>query len=158
MSGLRSASHVTAESRRCLIELTFQVAMRTTVLQCEAGAAAAGRGGLRIVDLERRADQIVDEIDLGSSHVIERYRIDEHSRAASLDHDIVVGALAFGVEFILKARASAAFDADAQHRAGRFLPQDFADSPRGALGYGDVDAHLLSESQSARLQHRQYDS
>jgi hypothetical protein len=28
MSGLRSASQVRAESRRCLIELTFQVAMR----------------------------------------------------------------------------------------------------------------------------------
>jgi hypothetical protein len=29
MSGLRSTSHDSAESRRCLIELTFQVAMRT---------------------------------------------------------------------------------------------------------------------------------
>jgi hypothetical protein len=29
MSGLRSASQVRAESVRCLIEFTFQVAMRT---------------------------------------------------------------------------------------------------------------------------------
>jgi hypothetical protein len=29
MSGCRSASQVTAASRRCLMEFTFQVAMRT---------------------------------------------------------------------------------------------------------------------------------
>src|SRR5215468_11519904 len=81
--------------------------------QREAGAAAAGRCGLRIVDLERRADQIVHEIDLGSSHVIERDRIDQHSRAALLDRNVVLGTRTFGVESVLEARAAAAFDADA---------------------------------------------
>src|SRR5690242_2584729 len=135
MSGLRSASQVTAESRRCLMELTFQVAMRTAAdaLQREAGAAAAGRGGLGIVDLERRADQIIDEIDFGSGHVVERDRIDQHGRSALLDDRIVVGALAFGIESILEPGAAAAFDADAQHRAGGFLTQDLADPPRSAL-------------------------
>ena len=50
-----------------------------------------------------------------------------------LDHDIVVGALPFGVEFILKAGAAAAFDADAQHRSGGFLTQNLADSLRGPV-------------------------
>src|SRR5579864_5295800 len=96
MSGLRSASQVRAESMRCLIEFTFQVARRTGkgILQRETGAAAARRGGLRIVDLERRADQIVDEVDLAAGHVIERDRIDQHRGAALLDDDVVVGAVA----------------------------------------------------------------
>src|SRR5271154_6160092 len=134
MSGLRSASQVSAESMRCLIELTFQVAMRTgdlndraNELEREAGAATARGGGLRIVDLEGRADQIVDEIDFGARHVIERNRIDQDGGAALFDHDVVVGAAALGVEFVLKARAAAAFDADAQHRAGGLLAKDLAD-------------------------------
>src|ERR1700722_11480495 len=116
MSGLRSASQVRAESVRCLMELTFQVAMRTAaaclVLKGEARTAAAGRGGLRIVDLERRADQIVDEIDLAAGHVIERARMDQPRGAAFLDDDVIVGAVAFGVELVLEARAAAALDAD----------------------------------------------
>src|ERR1700730_9799869 len=74
MSGLRSASQVRAQSVRCLMESTFQVAIRTAPscvgLRGEARTAAAGRRGLRIVDLDRRADQIVDEVDLAAGHVI----------------------------------------------------------------------------------------
>src|ERR1700684_362728 len=107
MSGLRSASQVRAESVRCLMELTFQVAIRTgatcLVLKGEARAAAAGRGGLRIVDLERRADQIVDEVDLAAGHVIERDWIDQHRGAALLDDDVVVSSVTFSIEFVLKA-------------------------------------------------------
>src|ERR1700687_1534676 len=107
MSGLRSASQVRAESVRCLMELTFQVAIRTgatcLVLKGEARAATAGRRSLRIVDLERRADQIVDEVDLAAGHVIERDRIDQHRGAALLDDDVVVSPVTFGVEFVLEA-------------------------------------------------------
>src|SRR6185369_8783917 len=89
ISGWRSASQPTAASRRCLIELTFQVAMRT-VLEGEARAAAAGGGGLRIVDPEGGADEVVDEVDLGAGHVVERHRIDQNGGAAALDHDVIV--------------------------------------------------------------------
>ena len=93
-----------------MIELTFHVAMRTG-LESEARAAAAGGGGLRIVDLERRADEVVDEIDLGAGHVVERDRIDQHGRAALLDHDVVVGPAALGVEFVLETGTASASDA-----------------------------------------------
>src|ERR1700733_480779 len=126
MSGLRSASHVRAESMRCLIELTFQVAMRTSrsALKREAGAATAGRGGLWVVDLEGRANEIVDEIDFGAGHVIERNRVDQHHHAAAFDDDVVVGFAALGVEFVLVTRSSAAIDADRYHVIWRFPAKD----------------------------------
>jgi hypothetical protein len=72
------------------------------------------------------------------------------------DDSVIVGALAFGIEFVLETGAAAAFDAYTQHGTGGLLTQDFADSPRCALSDGDigawVGAHLLSLSQSARLQ------
>ena len=43
----------------------------------EAGAAAAGGVGLRVLDLERGADQVVDEIDFRARHVIDRDGIDQ---------------------------------------------------------------------------------
>ena len=49
MSGLRSASQVLAESRRCLIELTFQVAMRT-------GLAPYFSGSMILSDLPSPAE------------------------------------------------------------------------------------------------------
>ena len=60
-------------------------------LQREAGAAAAGRRGLRVLHLERGADQVLDEIDFRSGHVIDRDRIDQHGRAVAGDHQIVGG-------------------------------------------------------------------
>src|SRR5262245_62309756 len=45
-----------------------------TELDGKAGAAAAGGGGLRVVHPERGADQVVDEVDLGPRHVVERDR------------------------------------------------------------------------------------
>src|SRR6185437_8231680 len=86
-------------------------------LQREAGAAAAGRLGLRIVDLERSADQIVDIIDLGAGKETERNLVDQHGRAVARQHDVVVGLGAFDVELVLEAGAAAALYADAQHRA-----------------------------------------
>ena len=41
----------------------------------KAGPAAAGGGGVGIGDLERGADQVVDEIDLGAFHVAQRDRV-----------------------------------------------------------------------------------
>ena len=60
-------------------------------LQREAGAAAAGGGGLRVLHLERGADQVVDEVDLRAGHVIDRDRIDQHHGAVAGDDEVVVG-------------------------------------------------------------------
>src|SRR5208282_6456765 len=95
-------------------------------LKREAGAAAAGGSRLWIVDLERRSDQVIDEVDLSAGHVVERDGIDQHGGAGPLDHDVIVRLGALGVEFVLEPGAAAARDADAQHGAGRLLAKDFA--------------------------------
>ncbi len=60
-------------------------------LQRKTGAAAAGRDRLRVLDLERGADQVVDEVDLGTGHITDRHRVDQHHGAVARDHQIVVG-------------------------------------------------------------------
>src|SRR5208282_5665834 len=80
-------------------------------LKREAGAAAAGGSRLWIVDLERRSDQVIDEVDLGTGHVVERDGIDQHGGAGPLDHDVIVRLGALGVEFVLEPGAAAARDA-----------------------------------------------
>ena len=120
------------------------------ILQREAGAAAAGRGGLRVFHLERGADQVVDEVDLRAGHVIDRDRIDQHGRAVAGDHDVVVGLRALHAEFVLKAGAAAAFDARRAawcrparllrispiRRAARSLTVTFASIVLSAFGTG----------------------
>ena len=48
------------------------------MLERKTRAATAGRGRLRIVDLEQLPDQIVDKVDLRPRHVVHRDRIDQH--------------------------------------------------------------------------------
>src|ERR1700694_6270772 len=62
--------------------------------------AATGGGGVGIGDLERGADQIVDEIDLGAFHVAQRDRIDQHGGAVPGDHEIVRRLALFHVEAV----------------------------------------------------------
>ena len=62
-------------------------------LDREACATAARGGDVRIVELELRADQIVDEIEFGALHEAERDRIDHDARAIALDQEIVGRAL-----------------------------------------------------------------
>ena len=81
---------------------------RQRSLQRKARAAAAGGLGLRIVDLERGADQVVDEVDLGAGQVLQRHRIDQHGDAVAGDDDVVVGLVAVDVELVLEAGAAAA--------------------------------------------------
>ena len=113
-------------------------------LQRKTRPAAAGRDRLRVLDLERRADQIVDEVDFGTGHIIDRHAVDQHYRAVARDHQIVVRLFAVHVELVLEARAAAAFDRDAQHGAVRLLFQDFADPPGRPFADGDVCSHYLS--------------
>src|SRR5216684_4479279 len=91
----------------------------------KTGAAAAGRGGIGIDHPERRADQVVDEIDLGPRQKRHRSRIDQHHCAVARDHQVVFGLRALNVELVLKAGAAAALDADAQHGAVALGFEDF---------------------------------
>src|SRR6516165_1007554 len=113
------------------------------MLEREARTTATGRGGLWIIDLERCADQVVDKIDLAAGHVVQRDRIDQHRGARLLDDDVVVGAVARGVELVLKAGAAAALYADPQHGAGRLAAQNLANLARRPFGYGDIGRHEL---------------
>ncbi|GEC15292.1 hypothetical protein NWI01_11840 [Nitrobacter winogradskyi] len=115
-----------------------RVAYDPKKLYRKAGAAAAGGGGVRIDDPERCSDQIVNEIDFGAAQERDGGWIDEHHRGIARDYQIIVGLGAFDVEFVLKARAASAFDADTQHRAIALGFQDFSDPPRRALADGDV--------------------
>lgn len=108
----------------------------------EARAAAAGCLGLWIVDPERGADQVLNIIDLCAVHILQGNFIDQHNGAAAANFHVVGRPLTIDVEFILKSRAAAALDADAQCAAGRFVLEDLADSTRRPLGYGDVLRHV----------------
>src|SRR4051794_3987892 len=97
-------------------------------LQRERGAAAAGGGRLGVLDLERLADEVVDEIDDRAFHVLQRDLVDEDLRAVLLDHEIVRLPGAVDVEAVGEPRAAAAVDANAQHRAGGLARHDVVDA------------------------------
>ena len=83
-----------------------KIAAALACLKRKARAAAAGRLGLRIVDLERGADQVLDEIDLGACEVLQRHRIDQHGDAVADDGLIVVGLGVFDVELVIETLSS----------------------------------------------------
>src|ERR1700733_2461450 len=150
MSGEHSFNQLIRFSIRCRTELTFQVAMRIGpqdffqvgfLSDRKAGAAAAGGGRVGIVDAERGADQIVDEIDLRARQERHRGGIDENDRAVTGNHQIILGAQTFDVELVLKAGAAAALDADPQHGAVALAFEDFADTAGGPLADGDACGH-----------------
>ena len=43
-----------------------------------------------VLDLERLADQVVDEIDDRAVHVLQRDLVDQHARAVPLDDEVVL--------------------------------------------------------------------
>src|SRR5262249_32785401 len=126
----------------CLIELTFQVATRMRKSDREARAAAARGRGVGIVDAERGADQVVDEIDFRARQKRHRRWIDQHHRMIALDHQIVLGLRALDVELVLEAGAAAALDRDAQHGAIALVLEDLADPACGPFADGDGSAHF----------------
>src|SRR3979490_2193426 len=107
-------------------------------LDREAGAAAAGGGGVGIVHAERGADQVVDEIDLGARQKRHRGRIDQHHRAVALDHQVIVCPRLLDVELVLQAGPPAPLDADPQHRTVALGLEDFPDAAGCALADDDT--------------------
>src|SRR4051812_19594463 len=85
-------------------------------LNGEAGAAAAGGDGVRVLDLEGLAHQVVDEVDHRAAHIDQRQIVDQDRGAILLDGDIVVVARVDQIELVGKAGAAAAFDGNAQRR------------------------------------------
>ena len=65
-----------------------------------------------VFDLEGLADEVVDEIDDGPVHVLERHLVDQNGSAVTLDDDIVLGLALLHVEGILEPGATSAIDAD----------------------------------------------
>src|SRR5262249_33413889 len=124
-SGCADASHSKTLGRRTLIELTFQLAIFTTIAASadrERVAAAAGRGGVRVLDLERGAHHVLDEVDLGAGEEVERDLVNDDLDAVAREDDIALLPRVVEAEAVLEAGAAAARDGDAQERALAALP------------------------------------
>src|SRR5204863_9805661 len=101
-------------------------------------AAAAGRGGVWVLDLKRGAHQILDKIDLGPVQQFERHVIDNHPDAAVLEHDIVGTGLLVKAQPVLKARAAAARHRNAKKGPlSSLLRLEGGDPPCRAVGNRD---------------------
>ncbi len=97
----------------------------------ETRTAAARCRGVGILDPERLADEIVDEIDLRTPHIDDGDGIDHNGGAVLLDHEIVVIAAFIEGERILETRTPAAIDGNSQVVLPWLGMEDFADAPGG---------------------------
>jgi hypothetical protein len=77
------------------------------------GAAAAGGGGVGIVDDEARADQFLGEINRGPGEKGQGDGINDDLLPLAFENQVILRGLV-EFDFVLKARAAAAFDGDAQ--------------------------------------------
>src|SRR5262245_26369378 len=127
--------------RRSPMAMPRRCSRRNRGLDRKTGAAPAGSGGVRIDDAEGSADQVVDEINLRSRQERHRGGIDQHHRALTRDHEVILGLGVVDVELVLEAGAAAALDADAQHSAFAFALEDFADAAGSPLADGDGSSH-----------------
>jgi len=121
-----------------LTELTFQDAIFTgnagLLVDGKGIAAAAGRGCVGVSDGEGGTDKVLDEIDFGTGQIFAADRIDHDRRAVLFNHNVVIVRHIVEGEIILKARAAAAGDSNAQPVAGLgFGAQQLGDAPGGAL-------------------------
>ena len=82
-------------------------------LHREAGAAAAGAAGIRVLDGEARADQLFGEVDDGVGKEGQGYLVDDHLFLPVGQDEVVLGS---GVELdvVLEARTAATLDGHAQ--------------------------------------------
>src|SRR3954471_24338118 len=111
-------------------------------LDAEGRPAAARRLGVRVLDRESAAGDVVDEIDLRAAQVAGADRIDQQLDAVGLDDRVGrrVPLALVDHQAVLKARAAAALDEDAQPGFGLVLfRQQFTDL--GGRGRRDID-HL----------------
>src|SRR5688572_16926911 len=81
-------------------------------LGAEAGAAAAGALGLRVHELEPRAVQALDVVDLGPLEVLVAHHVDVELHPVRHELLVHVGRLFLEVEVVLEAGAPASDDPD----------------------------------------------
>src|SRR5229473_2127472 len=110
----------------------------------KTGPAPAGRRRYRIFNPERGPNEVVDKIDLSAGHVLHGNRVDQHGGAVVRKHEVVVRLGGDAIELVLESGASAARDADAQHRAWRLGLEKLANSPRRAIRHFHRTCHRLS--------------
>ena len=103
-------------------------------LDGETRPASARCCGIWIVYLERLADEIVDEVDLGAADVGQRDRVDETTAPSRSMTMSSVARVRIEIETVLETGAAAAGDADAERRAARFGRKDARDPFRRAFG------------------------
>src|SRR5512137_2980329 len=73
----------------------------------EGGAAAAGRGGVRVADHELRALEVFLVVDLGAGEVLEAHRVHQQLDATGDDASVAVFLVLVEGEAVLEARAAA---------------------------------------------------
>src|SRR4051812_26208906 len=76
-----------------LLAISVTTANSPSRLHAERGAAAAGRLHIRIVELEARALQAFDIVDLGADQVHEAHLVDHDPHPLDLDLAIDLGGL-----------------------------------------------------------------
>src|SRR6185369_8979720 len=113
----------------------------------ERVAAAAGGGGVGVLDREAAAHQVFLVVDLGALEVAQAHGIHDDLDTFLLEDLVALGGL---VEHhpVGKARAAAALDVDPQAAlgdAGLLLLEDALDLLRGRVGDVDHPIALLSE-------------
>src|SRR5690606_18037416 len=141
-AGRRSSSHSISRGRRALVPLMLKDAIRIPwVLDAEAGTATATRGGVRILDLERRAAERFDEIDRAPFDQLEAHRIDDQFHAVRFAHGVPGVRRVGQVELVLEARAAAALDREAQDGRAALLARDRVHAGRCCFGKGKRLSH-----------------
>ena len=112
----------------------------------KARSAAAARGRVGVGHLERRAAEILDEIDRRAAHQVEADRIDDQRHAVGLGDRVVVLRSVGQFEPVGEAGAAAAVDRQAQDRAACACRAAIArDALGGAVGQDDVGSLTQSE-------------
>src|SRR5690606_24771291 len=141
-AGRRSSSHSISRGRRALVPLMLKDAIRIPwVLDAEAGTATATRGGVRILDLERRAAERFDEIDRAPFDQLEAHRIDDQLHAVRFAHGVPGLRRVGQVELVLEARAATALDREAQDSRAALLARDRVHAGRCRFGKGKRFSH-----------------
>ncbi len=125
---------------------------RGALVDLEAVAAAAGGGGIRVLDLEPGLLKALEKVDRGALQVRRAERVDDDLDAVELQ--LVVARLGGPIEAerVLEATATAALDRDPEHLGltGRLLRHQGADLVGGTRGEGDDGGLGLLDSGHAK--------
>ena len=85
-----------------------------------------------------RADQLVLVVDDSAIEKRLRDRVDDNPCAVLFDHDVIIGRRRLKVEFVLKARASAAQNGNAEHLISALAREDGAQLGKDRVSYADT--------------------